>query len=449
MRKKHILIWFLFGLGTQLQLVASLSIAELFVFLAAPILVFKEWPYMRRNGIAAFFWISMALVLGCVVACWANHTPPGSVLRGMAVCCLMPCTIVVGHWLLRSDMNGFKWMFVGGAISGVLSTFILQKSVEVSMLAGGMEGQAAAADIMNGATYWIHRLGAFVSLPSKGWYLKCPIAYSVLAPLFMAGFALMTSISGRASSARAIAAAALVAIGGRSQRTLQTHVCNHFGRLVLIGVIIAFSIKQCYQTAASNGWLGEASRVKYEAQTKGDKGIMALLLGGRMESFCGLLACVDKPIVGFGPWAEDVNGYRAEFLRRYGSDEDYRHLLEAEAYARTYGLRLQSLIPCHSVITELWLWYGIFGLLFCGYMIFVVIRYLKQDCWFVPQWFFWLGASIPGLFWDLAFNPFSDRIGIPMMVVACLLVRAARMGVCPLPMEMITEIRERNLAGGK
>ena len=32
MHKKHTLAWFLFGLGSQLQIVASLSFTELFVF---------------------------------------------------------------------------------------------------------------------------------------------------------------------------------------------------------------------------------------------------------------------------------------------------------------------------------------------------------------------------------------------------------------------------------
>ena len=54
------------------------------------------------------------------------------------------------------------------------------------------------------------------------------------------------------------------------------------------------------------------------------------------------------------------------------------------------------MIPAHAYITEFWLWYGVFGLLFWLYVIFVLARYLWQDCWAVPQWFMWIAASIPG-----------------------------------------------------
>ena len=115
MSNKRALGWFLFGLGGQLQIVASLSITELFVFVAAPFLFFNERVHMKRNGIMPFFSLSLALVFGCVVACIANHTAPNYALRGMAVCCLMPCAIVVTHWMLRKDLSELKWSFVSGA----------------------------------------------------------------------------------------------------------------------------------------------------------------------------------------------------------------------------------------------------------------------------------------------------------------------------------------------
>jgi hypothetical protein len=98
------------------------------------------------------------------------------------------------------------------------------------------------------------------------------------------------------------------------------------------------------------------------------------------------------------------------------------------------------MIPCHAYITEFWLWYGIFGLLFWLYVIFVLLRYLKQDCWAVPQWFMWIAASIPGYLWGVFFSPWSDRIGGIVFVVACLMARAVRIGVQPLPDYMEEEL---------
>lgn len=161
-----------------------------------------------------------------------------------------------------------------------------------------------------------------------------------------------------------------------------------------------------------------------------------------MSSFCGLIACIDKPIIGFGPWAVDYYGYKNEFLIRYGAEEDYAEYLKSERRKLLKGITKVKLIPCHSVITEFWLWYGMFGLIFCLYIVFAICRYIKMDCWVVPQWYFWLAALTPGFFWDLCFNPLIRRDYLSLFVVACLLARAVRRGRQQLPLEMQREIWE-------
>ena len=141
-----------------------------------------------------------------------------------------------------------------------------------------------------------------------------------------------------------------------------------------------------------------------------------------MESFCGLIACADKPIVGFGPWAMDEDGYKEEFLAKYAAREDYEKYVNM-MYYRGYDYEMR-LIPCHAYITEFWLWYGIFGLIFWLYILFVLARYLKQDCWAVPQWFAWLACAIPGFCWGIFFSPLGNRFAPFLLVVACLMARA-------------------------
>lgn len=439
MNRKHTLAWFLFGLGSQLQIVASLSFTELFVFAAAPFIFLREKDYMKRNGIMPFFWLSLLVVVGCVVACIVNHTQPLFVLRGMAVTCLLPCTIVVGHWMLRRDMGGFKWMLIGVAMSSLLSTFVFQKSVEVSSLAGGVAGKSAVDAIMSGPIYWTHRLGNAINAIPKGWYLQCPFIVSICIPVFFAAFSMITTISGRGTALGAIATSTILLIGGKKRETIRRRLCDKFGLWCCIAILGLFCIHTSYRIAATQGWLGEDALRKYEQQTQGDSSVMALLLGGRMDSFCGLIACVDKPIVGFGPWAMDNNGYVSEFLSKYGTYEDYTNHIGYMEWCVAQG-KTTHMIPAHSCITKFWLWYGIFGLLFWVYIIFVLLRYLKQDCWVVPQWFMWIAASIPGYCWSMFFNPWSNRIGGIVFILACLMARAVRMGAQRLPDYMEEEI---------
>ena len=157
-----------------------------------------------------------------------------------------------------------------------------------------------------------------------------------------------------------------------------------------------------------------------------------------MDSFCGLLAALDKPIIGWGPWAIDEGGYVEEFLGKYGTSEDYQNYIRSVHYS-TPGF---TLLKCHSHITMFWVWYGIFGLIFWLYVLFVLLRYLKQDCWAVPHWFMWLACGIPAYVWNTCFNPLNDRVTPIMFVVACLVARAVRKGVNTLPFKMIEEIRK-------
>lgn len=269
--------------------------------------------------------------------------------------------------------------------------------------------------------------------------MQCPTFLAAGMPLAMAMFSMLTSASGRSAALGALGSALLVILGGKKPGSIRNRICKNFWLLCFAGIAVIFLFKTVYQASASAGMLGEQARAKYEMQTQGDTSIKKLLLGGRMESFCGLIACVDKPIIGFGPWVRDEFGYTAEFLKKYGTYDDFTNYLRAQQYSLKMGLDAH-LIPGHAYITQFWLWYGIFGLIFWLYVVFVLVRYLRQDCYAVPQWYMWLAASIPGFLWGVFFSPFSERVGSMVFVVAVLMARAVRQGRQQLPDEMLAEI---------
>ena len=433
MGNRFAFIWFMLGIGSKLQLVASLSITELVVLVFAPFIFMKNYRQMRRDGVMTFFVVALLVVVGCAVACVANQSHPMAVLRGMATTCLIACSIVFSHWIIRKDPSGFKWMFAGVAFSSVMSTFYFQNAVELADTGGDVDL------IVAGPIFWIQRVGAFVMMPLKGWYIHMPIVVIVVAPLFMAAFSMLSSTSGRSLALTAIAFVSIALIGGKRRCTMM-RVARNFWPILCIGGVGILAIHRVYKISAMQGWLGEESRRKYEIQSHGENSIGRLLLGGRAESFIGLLACRDKPIVGWGPWAIDTKGYREEFMTKYGTMEDVMDLYKSQQWLSARGVIKDKLIQCHAYITEFWLWYGIFGLLFWVYVMFVLLRYLRQDCFAVPQWFGWLACSIPGIFWGIFFSPFADRFGVPMFVVACLMARAVRKGAFLLPVEMVEEI---------
>lgn len=438
MPKKLTLIWLLLGLGSRLQVVASLSITEIIVLVATPSLLMKNHLQMRRDGIWPLFIVSLLVILGCIVGSIANQTPLEFVLRGLAVTCLISCTIIFSHWILRKDPGGFKWYILMVPLSAILSTFIFKSSVEMSMLGESSE------EIISGPIYWITRLNPLIMAPVKGWYLQTPVIVNIFAPLFMAGFSMLTTISGRSAALGSVAFVALVIIGGKRE-TSMIRVSRNFWKICAFGVILIAVLYISYKTSARLGWLGEEARIKYERQTSGGQGgIGRLLLGGRAEAFIGLLACRDKPIVGWGPWAADENGYTEEFIEKYGTPEDVTALYKIRYSGKMHG-NGREFLSCHAYLTEFWAWYGIAGLIFWIYIIFILLRYLKEDCYAVPQWFAWLACSIPSMFWGIFFSPFQDRFGVPMFVVACLMARAVRKGMFRLPFEMIQELEKEKI----
>ena len=74
MRMNLKFIWFVLGLGYKLQVIASLSITEIIVLVVAPILFFKDFKFMQRDGIMPYFILSVFVIFGCIIASIANHT---------------------------------------------------------------------------------------------------------------------------------------------------------------------------------------------------------------------------------------------------------------------------------------------------------------------------------------------------------------------------------------
>lgn len=418
-----------------MQVVSSLSILEAGVLVAAPILACGEVSMMRKTGVITYWLLSLLLVVGCAVACIANSTPPAFALRGMAVCCLISCSIIVGHWLIRTRMSTLKWMFVGIAIGMIINIFVFRGAyTEVEdMRSGGATGSY-------GGLFWLSHFSGLLQMLPLGWYMTTPIIYSAATPILMALFGVLSTVSGRSAALGYIGSFVFVLIGQKKIARMKL-ISRYFWLFFFAGVLGVFALKGLYQTAATSGWLGDESRIKYERQTKGDTSLKKLMLGGRIDSFVGLVACADKPIIGWGPWAIDDYGYYAKFLMEYGDAEDYANYVRFKNYvSMNGGVEDSKLIPVHSILTEFWCWYGISGLLFVLYSVYALVRFMRQDISVVPQWYYWLACGMVARLWDIGFSPFADRFGFPLVVVACIMSRAIRLGRLKMPQSYINEI---------
>lgn len=436
----------LFLLGTfsltQIHLVGNIGISELVVFFIAPFVFLQDYKVLKYDGFMPIVWLAVLTCVGCAISSVVNHTSFVNFMRGFASPYTIFSVLVVGHRLVRRSMGGFKWFCLGLALSLTINIFIFQRGVEADAWGGGERGMAAVEGIVGGPLFWISRLKAWLYVPITGWYLRTSSVYSVLTPLFLFFFAAITTASGRSAAATAIASVVLVLLGGKKRDRMRILMRNFWGMLI-IGLVFINVLTWGYKYSATHGLMGEKALKKYELQMKGRKGgVLATLMGGRLEFFVGSYAALQKPFVGYGPWAIDYDGYYDQFLAKYGNADDYEEYLKLNDWQRRIGHSFISWIPAHSHIIGFWVWYGIFGFLFWLYVLWQIVRYFKCDLATVPQWFGMLAVGAPSMLWVMFFSPFGDRVSETMYIVLLMMTKAVRLGRVQLPPGMICEIEK-------
>lgn len=445
--RKYGFYLFLMGLFslTQVRIIGSIGISEIVICLVSPFVFLADYHLLKRDGFLTVVWLSISVMVGCVVACIVNETPLPAGIRGFATTYVMFSAIIVGHRLIRMCPMGVKWFYLGVAFSVTVNIFIFQTATELSIYGGGMSGLDAAEGIMNSPIFWIGRIQEWIFLPLRGWYLTTPTIYSIFAPIAFAIFSILTSISGRSAAATTLMMAVIVILGGKKITHLRLLSRNSY-LFLIVGFVFVSLISTSYKYMAKQGLLGEEALVKYEGQMKGrkDAGLLTMLMAGRVEFFVGGYACLRKPFVGYGPWAIDHEGLYESFIKKYGDADDYAAFDKIQRWNYRYGYLPRVFIPAHSFIISYWLWYGIAGMIFWLYVLFQYVRYFRKDLGTVPQWFGTLAVFAVPFLWNFFFSPLGARVPTAFFIVLIMMTRAIRWGSVCLPQEMLLEIERKS-----
>lgn len=434
------LLFFLIGLGsvTQIRIIGSIGITETIFFIVAPFVFIQDTAVLRRDGFMPVISLAIMAMVGCLISCLVNGSPFPSAIRGFAECYSLFAAIVVYHRLFRNNLNCYKWTALGYACSEIVNIFAFHKGTDIYFSGGSVADEALIRERMiNGPLFWIKKLGGILALPIKGWYLSTPSWYSVTAPLILSAFTVATTSSGRSALLVDLLGGIVIFIGGKKLFKMQM-IQKHIIMSALGLVFFSFAAKSGYTYLAENGYLNEEARQKYEDQTKGGKGLISMVVGGRGVVFASLYACLQRPVWGYGPWAIDHDGVYADFLRKYGNAEDY------EEYEANYAYRMQmgkpALMPGHSHIFGFWVSYGILALPFWLYVYFLIFRHLRRNMAVIPQFYGYFALAIAASLWHILFSPYGSRLPLLLLIVLMLFADAVRKGRVQLPHEMQWEI---------
>lgn len=434
---------FLIGLGslTQIKIGFSIGISEIFVYLVAPFLFIRNATLLRRDGMMPLLLLGALVNVMNVVAGAFNHIPTYFYFKGFATTYPLLAFPVVLHHLLTKNPMGHRWLLLGVALSNVVNVFMFQTSFETVTYVQGTSGGDAVSAIMASPIFWIDRLSNFIRLPAAGWFWETPLAYTCLAPLGLAAFSMLTTVSGRSAALGALGSVFIAVFCGKSRVRMRRFGRNIWGFVVVavIGIVI---LHATYRYAAMNGILGERAQTKYERQSGGG-GILKLLMGGRGEFFIGFLEALNKPWIGHGPWALDNGEATMNFLVKYGNVEDYENALASRRYAETYGQSTLGYIPAHSHIASFFLWFGVVGLIYWLYVLYAMFRYLHKEMASAPHWFGVLALAMPSFLWTLFFSGFGYRIVTMPYVVMLFMSHAYYTGAKQLPLSIEMSIRAK------
>lgn len=410
------LLLFLVGVfsRTQISIGGKIGIAELIMVACAPFVFVYSYRTLKYDKVLWFFYLVLLWIGGALYVDLSINNYLPFMMRGLAV----PITVFGGaiclYGLLRKNPENLKWLLLGMAISGVVSVFIFQ---------GGRAGdiateegvEAGVESVVNYKLFWVNQATTWLTLPLVAWYKKTPKWYMFAAMVVLIGFSLISGA--RSIFLVNVVSLALIAIGGKTRSSI-AFSRRHYVAMAAIIVIAAVAANVIYRHAVVKGYMGDRELNKYEVQTAEGSGILHLLMSGRGEFFIGLIAALDKPLVGHGSVALDDGRYRSDFLKKYGSDEEIARTIRM--LAKHSGELFH--IPSHSHIICYWMWHGIFALIFWFSTIVLAVKTLMRRLHVIPGWYGYFSITIPMFFWDVFFSPFSRRVMYVTLFVAFLLV---------------------------
>lgn len=434
------LMLFLSGLGTltQIYFYGCLALTEFIIFVVAPILYVSGYHKLRKMGFCTFINMLFGVIVALFLSSWYNDTAYPFVVKSLASIYSVFAYFVVLTFLLKDNFNGLRWFLIGVFLSSLITIFAFNPTAQVSESGFAYIGAAETEDIVEGALFWSDKLRQLIQIPVGGFYYQVPTLLAILAPVAYIVVVVSTTVSGRASSVAFIMSGVLILIG-RKKRSSMSSIGRHFIFYLVAGIVLLFVIKQGYVYAARNGYLGTEAQSKYEHQSRKGNGFLTLLMSGRMGFFTAIPAALHRPIIGYGPFAEDKEGYAARFVMEYGDDQDVREYLLMEQKAMSIGYRRK--IPTHSYIMGAWVHYGVIGFAFYIWILVLLYQHIRKYAAAIPQWYGYFAMMIPYYLWHIFFSPFGFRWQFAMLMTCIFYARAVGKGLLRLPEDMEFEAR--------
>jgi hypothetical protein len=382
-------IVFIIGLFSlyYVNVIGQLYISEILLTLLTPILWLRRGRSLLKNPDARKIMSFGALwFIGQVLTDILRQTPVFDLARGWSGIIVLLFSFSSLYLLMGNNIRRIKIFACGYAISGILS-FLIQASPYFSSSPWkfGFGGPAVLLTFL------------FVIMVSRGELIRMrKWLWLIIGVGGLSFFLDARSLGG------IVILSGLVLLLRTSSFTRWILVRFRIRNLFAAGLVLAgllWGLLEGYAYSAKQGLLGPAAQYKFESQYNGN--VWGLLLGGRIEILASSQAILDSPIIGHGSWAKDAK-YR-HFIYQLAQLGYQVNMSQLDSYINS-----TDLIPAHSHFTQAWVWAGLLGALFWGWILFfagkVFFKVNTTPNELYPLIIYFGFASA----WDILFSPFGS-----------------------------------------
>jgi hypothetical protein len=339
--KKENFITLLFSLlsGARINLVGQLFGSEAISLLFFPIGKIRKIIALRPVR-KILFPYALFLVSLIISDLFVNYTSPANFLRGWfnIVFSLIQIVFLV-HLFLKGEKN-YTLYLIGGAVS----FFIFRPQMEGDF---NLEGNFFKIYFMFGVNYLIILLSYKLGKKNR----KLPLAIFLLYSVFC-------MIADARSNGVIFFLSGMIYF--MKLKKIQFTPIKIFISSVFL-VAFGYAGYVFYASKVLDGDVGGANAQQI-AKLKNPYNPLELIKEGRLDALFALIPIMDKPIMGFGSWAEDNTG-------------KYNLIYAKMADSKPGNERDSNLIPAHSVVLAAWLWAGLGGLIGVSILYFRIFNW--------------------------------------------------------------------------
>ena len=378
-------------LSIKIRIIGTFSLSEFLLMLfyfSTSMKSFKRDSNCRKMIGYAILWL-----IGTCIANYANNINMMDSFKGIFFLVVFIILIPPVYALFSEKPERILLFFLGMGVSSLYMKYFAQTEQVAEMWNADVYRFYAYASLIAGISYYIY---------FKGRYSLAIIimeAVSIVGLFYASRNLFLTTTLG----------AILLIVISKMRGKMDTQI-NSFRRRIpmylvagLIGVVV---VDVVYEQLAKERILGDDAYYKYVTQSEGGN----LLEGGRAEFFMGLELVRKKPIVGWGSYAKDTWGFRADYAMRHNriyhdpvSDYDY--------------------LPAHSWVVGAWMQNGILGAIFWFYILILLWKIFKSGCLLCePRILGLLIFQIVAMLWNWAFSPFGDRVSFLVLMLTLMVI---------------------------